>query len=74
MVRLIGYSFGMADIADTIETVAGQPKEVQVDGQIVKSQDLEQLIRADQYLKSKEAASKKTSGMRFVKLSQPSSV
>jgi ABC-type cobalamin transport system ATPase subunit len=74
MVRLIGYSFGMADIADTLETVAGQPKEVQVDGQIVKSQDLEQLIRADQYLKSKEAASKKTSGMRFVKLAQPSSV
>ncbi len=74
MVRHIGYILGMADIADTLETVAGQPKEVQVDGQIVKSQDLDQLIRADQYLKSKDAASKKTSGLRFVKLSQPSSV
>ena len=52
MVRPIGYSLGMADIADTLETVAGQPREVQVDGQIVKSHDLDQLIRADQYLKS----------------------
>lgn len=64
----------MADISDTIETVAAQPRKVEVDNQIVEAHDLDQLIKADQYLKSKDAAGKKTSGIRFVKLSQPSSV
>lgn len=64
----------MADLSDTIETAAGQPKEVQIDGQIVKSHDLDQLVEADRYLKQQSAAGKKTSGLRFVKLSQPSAV
>ena len=72
--RIYRYSQSMADIRETLETVAAQPKEVQVDGQIVKSHDLDQLIKADQYLKATTAATKKTGGIRFVKLSQPSSV
>lgn len=64
----------MADLSSTIETAAGQPQEVTVDGQTVKAHDLDKLIEADRYLAQKSASAQKTGGLRFVKLSQPSAV
>jgi len=43
----------MAELEDTIESVAGQPKSASADGVSVQAQDIAALIEADKYLESK---------------------
>lgn len=43
------------DLSSTIETVAGRPQRVAVDGQEVQSHGLTEIIEADRYLAGKAA-------------------
>ena len=57
-----------------IETNAGGPSSVAVDGQSTSSRPLTELIEVDRYLAAKEGVKKPTLGLRFVKLSLPGTV
>ena len=59
------------DLSDTIEDLAGAPLKVEADGHKIEEQRLSDVLDADRYLAQKSAAGKKTSGLRFVKLSPP---
>jgi hypothetical protein len=61
-------------IRDQILEDAQKPMEAEGDMGRVKKHPLKDLIEADQYLASKEAATKKTRGLRFTKLSPPGAV
>jgi len=43
----------MAELEDTIESVAGKPKSASVDGVSVQQQSIGELIEADRYLNAK---------------------
>ncbi len=58
----------MADLSEQIEDAAAGPKMVKADGVEVQAQPLKDLIAADQYLASKNAASQPHRGLRFTKL------
>jgi len=60
----------MADetIQDAIEETAKGVQSVSVDGQSVTSMDIDKLIRADEYLAKKAAASKNHLGLSFRQL------
>lgn len=57
-----------------IETTASGPSSVSVDGQSVSSRGVSEMIELDRYLSQKEAARRKTGGLRFVKLIPPGTV
>lgn len=61
------------DLESTIEDAAANPASVSVDGQTVQTRSLSELIEADRYLRSKEAAAsgKRPGGIRFTKLIPP---
>lgn len=62
----------MADeITDAIEQAAQEPKRVKGDMGEVEAHPIRELIEADKYMRSKEAASKRTGGLRFTKLVPP---
>lgn len=64
----------MSDLIDTISTAGGSPRQVQVDGQVVQGQPLQDLIAADAYLKSATAVTRKRRGLRFTRLTGPRQV
>lgn len=58
----------MADLSDTIESVASGPAEVSGDNTRVRQQSVQDVIAADKYLADKEASSSGVPfGMRFAK-------
>ncbi|MCH7873380.1 MAG: hypothetical protein IID33_16915 [Planctomycetes bacterium] len=61
----------MADLTDTIETNAAQPKRVTVDGTSVEQHSLPDQIEADQHVKAKKSAAKPHFGLRMTKLIPP---
>lgn len=62
------------DLEDRIEEAAAGPASVSSDGHTVNQQPLSELIAADRYLQAKNASSKRTSGLRFVRLLPPGTV
>ena len=64
----------MPDLSDTIETAAGQPKAASGDAGSVTMPSVSELIEADRYLASKEAASATRRGLNLIKLQPPGSV
>ena len=62
----------MADnLEDQILENALAPKKIEVDGRIVEEHDLDDLIKADKYLRSKAAG---FGGFKISKFSAPSAV
>jgi hypothetical protein len=62
----------MAEFDETLEKVAKGPKSVATDGTKVDAQSVDDVIKADQHLASKEAAKNSPSrGLRFNKLVPP---
>jgi hypothetical protein len=59
------------EIQQQIKKAAGSPKRVSVDGQNVDGRSLEELIKADRYMKSQEAAKSPSKGLNFSKLIPP---
>ncbi len=62
------------EIVDAIEDAAGEPLEVEVDGQRVKGRTIADLIKADQYLDAKTASGSASRGLRFTRLINPGAV
>ena len=58
-------------IEDAIEQNALGPASVTVAGQTVVQKDIEQQIKADEYLAAKQAAAKPHFGLRFTKIIPP---
>jgi hypothetical protein len=54
--------------AEAAERIALGPKRVQVANQSVDQQSIDEVIKADQFLRGKEAQSKRGLGMRFFKI------
>lgn len=52
-----------------IEKLASQPKKYQIDNEIVESQDIADLIKADEYLSKKKASKKKLRGLKCFTIS-----
>lgn len=63
-----------SEIEDAIDEAAQAPLEAEADGQRVKAHPLKDLIEADRYLDSKQAANNPQSGLRFTKLINPGAV
>lgn len=61
----------MPDLSERIEDVAEGPASVSSDGATVAAHSLADLIEADKYLATKEAAAQVHRGMRFTKLRMP---
>lgn len=59
------------DLGDTIADAASTPSSASSDGQSVSARPLADIVEADRYLRSKEAASKPGRGLRFTKLRPP---
>lgn len=59
------------ELKDTIKTAAASPAEVEGDSGRVKQQPIADMIAADRYYKSCEAATKKHRGLRFAKMVSP---
>ena len=53
---------------DAIRRAAGGPKSAEADGQRVEQHSLSDLVKADRYLASKEAAKSQGGGIRFRKM------
>ena len=53
---------------DAIRRAAGGPKSAEADGQRVEQHSLSDLVKADRYLASKEAAKSRGGGIRFRKM------
>lgn len=64
----------MADLSDTIESVAGAPKRTSVDDQMVEEHSIKDLIEADRYLAEKTAATRSSLPIRFQRLNPPGAV
>ena len=58
-------------IAEAIDQNARGPASVTVAGQTVVQKDIEQQIKADEYLAAKQAATKPHFGLRFMKIVPP---
>ena len=58
-------------IEEAIEQNARGPASVTVGGQTVVQKDIEQQIKADEYLAAKQAATKPHFGLRFTKIIPP---
>ena len=58
-------------IDEAIDKAARSPKRVQVGNQSVEQQSVDEQIKADQYLAAKQAATKKSMGLRFAKILPP---
>ena len=58
-------------IEEAIEQNALGPASVTVAGQTVVQKDIEQQIKADEYLAAKQAAAKPHFGLRFTKIIPP---
>ena len=56
---------------DAIRRAAGGPKSAEADGQRVEQHSLSDLVKADRYLASKEAAKSRGGGLRMRKLVHP---
>jgi len=61
-------------ITDALNSAAAGPKSVAGDAGRVESQPLPDLIQADRYVRSKDAASKPARGLRITKLTPPGTV
>lgn len=61
----------MSDLSNQIETIAGQPKSVTVDGNSATQHPLKDLIAADEYLDKKAGATKSNLGIRFTRFNPP---
>lgn len=61
----------MSTLDDAIRENASGPKQVAVDGQVVVQHDPSELVEADRYLASKQAAAARRLGPRFYKLVPP---
>lgn len=61
----------MADLSESIEESAQQPKRGVVDGVTFTQHSLKDQIEADKYLAAKNAATGKTRGLAFVQLRHP---
>lgn len=57
----------MADLTDQIEAAGEAPRSVQADGVSVTGHSLAELIEADRYLKSAEAAASTKRGFNIAK-------
>lgn len=64
----------MPDLSDQIEDAAGTPKAAMVDGRSATARDIDDLIKADEYLEQKQARSRSTLPIRLAKISPPGSV
>ena len=53
---------------DAIRRAASGPKSAEADGQRVEQHSLSDLVKADRYLASKEAAKSRGGGVRFRKM------
>ncbi len=53
---------------DAIRRAASGPKSAEADGQRVEQHSLSDLVKADRYLASKEAAKSRGGGIRFRKM------
>lgn len=62
------------EIEDAIEDAAITPKSVEGDEGKVTARDIDELIKADEYLASKTAMRKKGKGIRFSKMIPPGSL
>lgn len=58
-------------ISDKIEQAALGPKSVTVAGQTTVARDMDELIKADQHTKAKQAGSKSHLGLRFSQIVPP---
>lgn len=59
------------DLTNAISDGAEAPKRVKTNAGEAEAHPLPDLIAADRYLQAKEAAARKTSGLRFAKLVPP---
>lgn len=57
----------MADLSDDIETNAGGPKKVTVDGNSAEQHALKDQIEADRYLKSQDAMTSPKRGISLAR-------
>lgn len=64
----------MPDLEDVIEEVAEGPAAASGEGQSYTAQSIPDLIKADQYLESKQAAAQPHFGLRMAKLVPPGTV
>ncbi len=64
----------MADLTQTIEQNAQNPRQAESDGVQVTQHSLRDQIEADRYLASKQAKSKKHLGLRLVKIAPGGSI
>lgn len=60
------------DLTDAIEEAAQTPKSATVDGRSATARDIDELIKADQHLKSQQAAGKTGFGLWAAKIIPPS--
>ncbi|HMP78426.1 MAG TPA: hypothetical protein PKD54_03130 [Pirellulaceae bacterium] len=61
----------MAELDETLESVAKGPKSVSTDGTRVEAQGVDDVIKADQHLAAKQGVSGKFRGLRYSKLTPP---
>lgn len=64
----------MADLSDTIESAAGGPQTVSVDGLTTTQRSIPDLVQADQYLNARDAAAQPHRGLRFTRILAPNAV
>jgi hypothetical protein len=59
------------DLTEVIEEAAQTPKSATQDGRSATARDIDELIKADQYTKSQQAAGKTGFGIRVAKIIPP---
>lgn len=64
----------MADLSQQIEDAAKSPKRAQDDAGSVEARSIDELIKAEEHLSGKDAASKKHRGLRITLMTPPGAV
>jgi len=59
------------DLSDQVETAAGQPKSVSVDGRTVVGRDVEEIVKADKHVKSRDVVKRAFPGLAFGQINPP---
>lgn len=59
------------DLTEQVETVAGQPKSVTVDGRTVVGRDVKEVIEADKHVRANNAVKRAFPGVVFGKIDPP---
>jgi hypothetical protein len=63
----------MPDLTERIEDAASEPANMVVDGNVTTQRSIDELIKADEYLKANEAANSPKKGLVFGRMKPPGS-